>query len=44
MGSALHWLAIEQMLAKEDLQVFDFTEGQDDHRRLLARHRRPCVM
>jgi hypothetical protein len=36
VGTVLQWLALESIFGERCFRVFDFTEGQSDHKRLFA--------
>jgi L-rhamnose mutarotase len=36
VGTILQWLALEEIFAEERFKIFDFTEGQDPQKKLLA--------
>ncbi len=43
VGTVLQWLALEELFAEQRYAVFDFTEGQSDHKRLFATHELDCA-
>jgi hypothetical protein len=43
VGTILQWLAVEQLYAEGRFTIFDFTEGQSDHKRLFATHELQCA-
>lgn len=43
VGTVLQWLAIQQLFEESCFKVFDFTEGQSDHKRLFATHEIHCA-
>ncbi len=43
VGTILQWLALEQIFAEGRFRLFDFTEGQSDHKRLFSTHQRHCA-
>lgn len=43
VGTVLQWLAVEQLFDEGRFRYFDFTEGQSEHKRLFATHRRQCA-
>lgn len=42
-GTVLQWLAIEQLYGEGHFTLFDFTEGQSDHKLLFATHTLQCA-
>jgi CelD/BcsL family acetyltransferase involved in cellulose biosynthesis len=42
-GTVLQWLALEALFADGTHRVFDFTEGQSDHKRLFATGSQLCA-
>ena len=43
VGTVLQWLALEELFAEKRFDVFDFTEGQSEHKRLFATHELRCA-
>jgi CelD/BcsL family acetyltransferase involved in cellulose biosynthesis len=43
VGTVLQWLAVEQVFKEACFRMFDFTEGESDHKRLFATHQRQCA-
>lgn len=43
VGTVLQWLALESLFAERRFQLFDFTEGESDHKRLFATHSVQCA-
>ena len=43
VGTVLQWLALEALYGEKRFKAFDFTEGQSEHKRLFATHRRQCA-
>lgn len=41
-GTVLQLLALEQLFSEQLYRLFDFTEGDGDHKRLFATHARNC--
>jgi hypothetical protein len=41
-GTVLQLLALESLFAEERYRIFDFTEGEGEHKRLFATHERLC--
>lgn len=41
VGTVLQWLALEQLFEERKFDIFDFTEGQSEHKRLFATHEVP---
>jgi CelD/BcsL family acetyltransferase involved in cellulose biosynthesis len=41
-GTVLQLLSLEALFAEERLRLFDFTEGEGEHKRLFATHERLC--
>jgi CelD/BcsL family acetyltransferase involved in cellulose biosynthesis len=41
-GTVLQWLALEALFAEGTHRIFDFTEGQSDHKRLFATGSQLC--
>lgn len=41
-GTVLQLLALEQLFAEQTYRIFDFTEGEGEHKRLFATHARHC--
>lgn len=43
VGTVLFWLMIEQLFAEQQFRIFDFTEGQSQHKQLFSTHHRECA-
>lgn len=43
VGTVLQWLAVEQLYGEDKFRIFDFTEGESDHKRLFATDERLCA-
>lgn len=43
VGTILHWHALEDILAEGRFKLFDFTEGESDHKRLFASDSIECA-
>lgn len=43
VGTVLQWLALQQLFEESCFKVFDFTEGQSEHKRLFATHEIQCA-
>lgn len=43
VGTVLQWLALKQLFEESCFHIFDFTEGQSEHKRLFATHEIQCV-
>lgn len=43
VGTVLQWLALEHLFGETCFDLFDFTEGQSDHKRLFATHSIRCA-
>lgn len=43
VGTVLQWLALEHLFDEACFDLFDFTEGQSDHKRLFATHEQRCA-
>jgi len=43
VGTVLQWLALEQLFEEARFDIFDFTEGESDHKRLFATHQVRCA-
>lgn len=43
VGTVLQWLALEALFMEGKFRLFDFTEGQSEHKRLFATHERECA-
>jgi hypothetical protein len=43
VGTVLQWLALESLFSEGRFRLFDFTEGQSDHKRLFATHAVPSA-
>jgi CelD/BcsL family acetyltransferase involved in cellulose biosynthesis len=43
VGTVLQWLALESLFAEDKFRLFDFTEGESDHKRLFATHSVRCA-
>lgn len=43
VGTILQWHALESLFGEGRLRVFDFTEGQSEHKRLFATHAVRCA-
>jgi hypothetical protein len=43
VGTVLHWYAIESLFAEQRFRLFDFTEGQSEHKRVFASFDLLCV-
>ena len=43
VGTVLQWLAVQQLFEESCFKVFDFTEGQSEHKRLFATHELQCA-
>lgn len=43
VGTVLQWLALEQLFEETRFSIFDFTEGESQHKRLFATHDLQCV-
>lgn len=43
VGTVLQWLAFEHLFEEAQFELFDFTEGQSDHKRLFATHDQRCA-
>ena len=42
-GTVLQYLAFESLFSEKRFAVFDFTEGQGEHKRYFGTHETPCV-
>ena len=42
-GTVLQWLALESLFAEQRFALFDFTEGQSEHKRFFATGRQRCA-
>lgn len=42
-GTVLQWLALEHLFEEKKFLYFDFTEGESEHKRLFATHKRKCA-
>ena len=42
-GTVLQYLAFESLFAEKKFRVFDFTEGQGDHKRFFGTHQTKCA-
>lgn len=43
VGTILQWLALEFLFGERRFRLFDFTEGQSEHKRFFATHERECA-
>lgn len=43
VGTVLQWLALEHLFNEAAFDLFDFTEGQSEHKRLFATHELHCA-
>lgn len=43
VGTVLQWLALEHLFGENRFRLFDFTEGDSDHKRLFATHGVQCA-
>lgn len=43
VGTVLQWLALEQIFNEQQFKVFDFTEGESEHKRFFATHSLTCA-
>jgi CelD/BcsL family acetyltransferase involved in cellulose biosynthesis len=43
VGTILQWLALEHLFEEGCFRLFDFTEGQSEHKRLFATHSIQCA-
>ncbi|ABA59359.1 conserved hypothetical protein [Nitrosococcus oceani ATCC 19707] len=43
VGTVLQWLALQELFGEGRFKIFDFTEGQSDHKRLFATHQKNCA-
>lgn len=43
VGTVLQWLALKQLFEESCFQIFDFTEGQSEHKRLFSTHEIQCA-
>lgn len=43
VGTILQWLALESLFGEGKFRLFDFTEGQSEHKRFFATHERECA-
>lgn len=43
VGTILQWLALEEIFAEGRFKIFDFTEGQSEHKRMFATHHQQCA-
>jgi len=42
-GTVLQYLAFESLFAERRFSIFDFTEGQGEHKRFFGTHETPCA-
>ena len=42
-GTVLQWLALEDIFGQKKIRIFDFTEGESDHKRLFGTHHIQCA-
>ena len=42
-GTVLQYLAFESLFAEKRFTIFDFTEGQGEHKRFFGTHETPCA-
>ena len=42
-GTVLQYLAFESLFAEKRFSIFDFTEGQGEHKRFFGTHETPCA-
>ena len=42
-GTVLQYLAFESLFAEKRFAIFDFTEGQGEHKRFFGTHETPCA-
>ncbi len=43
VGTVLQWLALEDIFREGKFRIFDFTEGESDHKRLFGTHHIQCA-
>ncbi|MFZ6748701.1 GNAT family N-acetyltransferase [Undibacterium sp. Ren11W] len=43
VGTVLQWYALQDMFAENRFKIFDFTEGQSEHKRFFSTHELSCV-
>jgi CelD/BcsL family acetyltransferase involved in cellulose biosynthesis len=43
VGTVLQWLALQHLFEERAFHLFDFTEGQSEHKRLFATHSIQCA-
>lgn len=43
VGTVLQWLALEHLFNEATFELFDFTEGESEHKRLFATHALQCA-
>jgi CelD/BcsL family acetyltransferase involved in cellulose biosynthesis len=43
VGTVLQWVALESIFAERRFRLFDFTEGQSEHKRLFGTHSARCA-
>jgi hypothetical protein len=43
VGTVLQWRALQDMFAENRFKIFDFTEGQSEHKRFFSTHELSCV-
>jgi CelD/BcsL family acetyltransferase involved in cellulose biosynthesis len=43
VGTVLQWLALQSLFEERKFRLFDFTEGQSEHKRFFATHERECA-
>lgn len=43
VGTLLQWFALQDLFAEQRFKIFDFTEGQSEHKRFFSTHELSCV-
>ncbi len=43
VGTVLFWLTLERLLQEKRFRIFDFTEGESQHKRLFSTHNIECA-
>jgi CelD/BcsL family acetyltransferase involved in cellulose biosynthesis len=43
VGTVLQWVALENIFAEKRFRIFDYTEGQSEHKRLFGTHSARCA-
>ena len=43
VGTVLQWKALEEIFSEDSFSLFDFTEGDSEHKRFFATHSMPCA-